>query len=94
MKLERTDGIPVQGKKRQYMPFRLKWTCPACGREQVHDFSDHRYLSYPEFGKPREVALFCENDECNVDMEPVRTIQVVPKLDMEIDDKGDDYASH
>lgn len=45
------------GKKRQYAPYTLSAECD-CGEECEYDFSMD-YLSYPTFGAPYEVELWC-----------------------------------
>lgn len=84
MKLVKNNDTNFQGKKRQYMPYKLEWECPECGEENIHNFSEYLYLSYPKFGEPYEVGLYCDNDECGEDMEPIKTIEVIPDLKMEI----------
>jgi hypothetical protein len=48
MKIERTE--PVEGAKRQYIPFKLTTECPACGAQVVYPFDERNYLSYPALG--------------------------------------------
>lgn len=48
--------------KRCYAPFKVEFTCPTCGGKVVHDFSTD-YLSYPEFGEPEKVTVYCHDEE-------------------------------
>lgn len=82
MKLERL-GEKIQGQKRQRMPFTIHWTCPVCGKKQKLNLRDN-YLSYPTFGNKRVVDLYCENEECNKDLEPAKKVEIIPKVDIKI----------
>jgi hypothetical protein len=66
------------------MPYEIEWVCVECGDEQTHKFHKHRYLSYPTFGEPVDVFLYCDNCENE------QTITVVPDLKLRLADEVQD----
>jgi hypothetical protein len=57
VRVERIEGAEIEGDKRQYAPFVLKWTC-KCGADCERDLTDS-YLSYPRFGCIEQTHLYC-----------------------------------
>jgi rubredoxin len=60
-----TGVAPIEGAKRQNIPYTLEWTCPDCKFEHKVDFTrDH--LSYPQIGgKPSDYSLYCGEGDCD-----------------------------
>lgn len=71
VKIKRLKDCNVEGDKRQYAPFVVKWTCPE-GHENELDFTGTDYFSYPVFGEPKERDLYC--DECGEERGTVKLI--------------------
>jgi len=50
----------VEGPKRCYMPFVVKWTCDGCGKACELDLTED-YVSHPRFGPHGDdLTLWCE----------------------------------
>ncbi len=76
VRIENGDGCTQDGDKRQYMPVAVHWTCPECGEENTLNLWEDQYLSYPTFGKPYALGLYCMGGGgCRHEF----TIQVVPR---------------
>jgi hypothetical protein len=73
----------IEGEKRQRLPCVLEWECPECGEEKETDFTD-RYLSYPTWGEPMEIGIFCF--DCN-EIEPIKQITITPTASIEVSEK-------
>ena len=65
-----------KGKKRQYAPFTLTADCD-CGEKCEYDFSMD-YLSYPTFGEPCQVEVYCP--ECEVVFLPTVVLDLTMEL--------------
>jgi len=79
MNVNRTDA-EIEGKKRQRCPHVIEWECPKCGEDE--ETSLHNvYLSYPVWGEPYDVPLFCS--ECDT-FEPIKTVSIVPDITVTI----------
>lgn len=88
MLCEVDSGDDIEGDKRQYMPWLLRWRCEKCGDANEVDFSSD-YLSYPVFGKEYEVTLCCHR--CgSKDGEPSHVVKVIPRLTLELVDHTSD----
>lgn len=77
LKIKRVEGS-VEGDKRQYVPYLIKWKCPGCGVFCEINFSDDHYLSYPEFPGEKEVGLYCH--ECDHEETVTLKMDITVKL--------------
>ena len=80
MDIERVDER-LEGKKRQRLPYVLKWDCPECGKQRETDLTE-KYLSCPVWGNDALVPLFCM--ECD-EFEPVTTATITPDIDVDVE---------
>lgn len=79
MDIERVDER-LEGKKRQYLPYILKWECPECGQQMETNLTE-KYLSYPVWGESLDVPLFCV--DCD-ELEPVKTATIKPDIVIDV----------
>jgi len=78
--VQHEDRESLEGKKRQYLPYTVEWTCPQCGSDKVTDLTE-TYLSYPVWGEQYDIPLFCM--DCD-ELEPVKTAEIVPDVTVSI----------
>lgn len=79
--IQRTnDKQPIEGAKRQYLPYEIIWICPKCDKQNILSYADY-YLMYPMWGKTIKETLYCENSDCNYEkiiyIKPDITLQIV-----------------
>ena len=92
-RIEKRPMPPVEGSKRNYLPFRIDWLCPKCGHRVLYDLTD-MYLSNPwlsaKDGDPNEGwnswYLYCENEDCEVEFDG---LEIKVEVDLKIRRKGD-----
>lgn len=78
MKIERVEA-DLTGAKRQRIPVTIEWECPECHQTNTLDLTE-RYLSYPEWGEPLDVGVFCM--DCD-EVEPITELTIVPDITIE-----------
>jgi len=69
----------IEGDKRQYAPFEIRWRCPECGKACVQDCRSE-YFSYPVFGEPEDLTLYChecENEDVKIKVKLDLTLEIV-----------------
>lgn len=79
MKIEQKENHDLEGAKRQRIPAVITWLCPECGEERETDLSE-KYLSYPKWGEPMKLRVFCM--DCD-EVEPVETLMITPRVTVE-----------